>query len=703
MLEPGLTHVSPYPEDPESGAEAVALTEQQAATSEILRVISRSPADVQPVFDALVKHALRLCDASFAFVMLHDKGKLTLVARTACKPEFAEYLAHGFEVNRETTTGRAAIERKPVQVIDFMAEPGMRVLAAHVSEGMRTVLAVPMLQDERLLGVIVTWRREVRPFKQRQIELLHTFADQAVIALDNARLFRQVEARNRELTETLEQQAATSAILRAISQSPTDVQPVFDTIAEAAMRLCNARSANVFTFDGELLHAAAIHVDVPGGVEAIGRAFPRPPDRGTAASRAVLTGSMVVIHDVLEDDDYALVNAPAWGFRSVLGVPLLRDGVPIGAMALGRSEPGPFPDKQIALVQTFADQAVIAIENVRLFHALEEKSRQLEIASRHKSIFLANMSHELRTPLNAIIGFTRIVMRRSQERLEPKQYENLEKILTSGQNLLSLINAILDLAKVEAGRIDITARDVQPASVLEQCVRTGAIQQRRGRFELAHGGTLFMDEVGELPLETQAKLLRVLQEREFERVGGTKGLHVDVRVIAATNRDLNAEVRASRFRADLYFRLAVFPIALPPLRERREDIPLLLKHFSERMARKLGRTFEGISPTFLERAGAYAWPGNVRELENAVERALIMSPGGLLDSSESLVGTPGGASHEAPALPGTLEEMERAHIRRALNSTRWRIEGDEGAARILGLNPSTLRGRMRKLGISRTS
>jgi signal transduction histidine kinase len=181
---------------------------------------------------------------------------------------------------------------------------------------------------------------------------------------------------------------------------------------------------------------------------------------------------MVVIHDVLEDDDYALVNAPAWGFRSVLGVPLLRDGVPIGAMALGRSEPGPFPDKQIALVQTFADQAVIAIENVRLFHALEEKSRQLEIASRHKSIFLANMSHELRTPLNAIIGFTRIVMRRSQERLEPKQYENLEKILTSGQNLLSLINAILDLAKVEAGRIDITARDVQPASVLEQCVRT---------------------------------------------------------------------------------------------------------------------------------------------------------------------------------------------------------------------------------------
>ena len=165
---------------------------------------------------------------------------------------------------------------------------------------------------------------------------------------------------------------------------------------------------------------------------------------------------------------------------------------------------------------------------------------------------------------------------------------------------------------------------------------TGALQQRRGRFELADGGTLFLDEVGELPPEAQAKLLRVLQEREFERVGGTRSLHVDVRVIAATNRDLLAEAGASRFRTDLYFRLNVFPIALPPLRDRREDIPHLLRHFVRKTARRLGREVDGISPSFIERASAYQWPGNIRELENLVERTLIMSNGGMLDTNELL-------------------------------------------------------------------
>lgn len=241
---------------------------------------------------------------------------------------------------------------------------------------------------------------------------------------------------------------------------------------------------------------------------------------------------------------------------------------------------------------------------------------------------------------------------------------------------------------------------------------TGAIQQRRGRFELADGGTLFLDEVGDLPAEAQAKLLRVLQEREFERLGGTRTLRVDVRVIAATNRDLRAEVAASRFRADLYFRLNVFPIALPPLRDRRDDIPGLLEHFALRTSRKLGRAIDGVAPSFAERARAHDWPGNVRELENLVERALILSNGGLLDGSE-LLGTPAGApalaagattDPAAGATPGgaaTLEEVERAHIRAVLDRTGWKIEGDVGAARLLGLNPSTLRGRMRKLDVRR--
>jgi DNA-binding NtrC family response regulator len=233
---------------------------------------------------------------------------------------------------------------------------------------------------------------------------------------------------------------------------------------------------------------------------------------------------------------------------------------------------------------------------------------------------------------------------------------------------------------------------------------TGAVQQRRGRFELADSGTLFLDEVGELPLEAQAKLLRVLQEGEFERVGGTRGLRADVRVIAATNRDLHTEVGARRFRADLYYRLNVFPIALPPLRERREDIPALVRHFAAKTARKLGRPLDGIAPDFVERACAYDWPGNIRELENLVERALITSGGGTLDRSELVAAAvdpePGITQ---PAGNATLEDVERAHIRHVLERARWQVEGENGAARILGLNPSTLRGRMRKLGIRRTS
>jgi len=227
---------------------------------------------------------------------------------------------------------------------------------------------------------------------------------------------------------------------------------------------------------------------------------------------------------------------------------------------------------------------------------------------------------------------------------------------------------------------------------------TGAAQQRQGRFELADGGTLFLDEIGELPLEAQAKLLRALQEREFERVGGTRTLRVDVRLVAATNRDLQERVSAGAFRADLYYRLNVFPIAVPALRERRDDIPGLVRHVAAKAARRLGRELEAVSPAFLARAAGHDWPGNVRELENVVERALIMSGGSLLDGTDVFTPVTNAPRGDA-AKSQTLEEMERAYIVRVLEATGWQVEGEGGAARVLGLNPSTLRGRMRKLGI----
>lgn len=227
---------------------------------------------------------------------------------------------------------------------------------------------------------------------------------------------------------------------------------------------------------------------------------------------------------------------------------------------------------------------------------------------------------------------------------------------------------------------------------------TGATQQRKGRFELADTGTIFLDEVGELSAEAQAKLLRILQEQEFERVGGTQSIHVDVRVIAATNRDLQAEVDAGRFRSDLFYRLNVFPLTVPSLRERRSDIAMLAQHFLENAARKLGKNFDGLAPDTLTKLNQYSWPGNVRELQNVIDRAAILCPGPLLEVEDSLTAR----TSTTASASDTLEEVERAHIVRVLEDNGWVIEGDQGAAAILGLNPSTLRGRLRKLGITRT-
>ncbi len=499
------------------------------------------------------------------------------------------------------------------------------------------------------------------------------------------------------LAEVLAQQRATSEILRLISRTHDTAQPVFDTIAGAALRLCGATAANVFTFDGERLHVAAMAVLDEKAADPIRRAFPRAPDRGTVASRAVLTRGVVSVADVLEDSEYSIGKfASAAGFRSAVGIPLMHEGEPIGAIAVGRAEPGPFPEHQIALLLTFADQAVIAIENVRLFIALR---REIEGHRKSKATIHA-LVEDMAAGRDAMVGDSPALQRVCAQIAQVSGTDStvlLQGETGTGKELVArAIHAGSRRAERALIKLNCAAlpRELVESELFghEKGAFTGAVQQRRGRFELADGGTLFLDEVGELPLEAQAKLLRVLQDGEFERLGGAQSLRTDVRLIAATNRDLRAEVEAGRFRADLYYRLNVVPIALPALRQRRDDVPALVRHFACRMARKLGRPADAISPAFIEWARGYDWPGNIRELENLVERALIMGDG-----------------HTPPEAPGrpqggsSLEDVERAHILRVLQEAGWKIEGAAGAARILGLNPSTLRARMRKLGIRKPS
>ena len=235
---------------------------------------------------------------------------------------------------------------------------------------------------------------------------------------------------------------------------------------------------------------------------------------------------------------------------------------------------------------------------------------------------------------------------------------------------------------------------------------SGALQRRLGRFELAHGGTIFLDEIGEVPLDVQVKLLRVLQEREFERVGGNQTIVADVRVIAATNRDLHKAMADGSFRTDLYYRLNVFPVQMPALRERLEDIPLLVQFFIQKHASRVGRRIDAVDPDTLQRLARYHWPGNIRELENLVERALILAPSSVLSIElEALPARREAATSEAlpaDAVPtDSLNAVQREHILDMLKKTRWVLEGDRGAASLLGMKPATLRHRMKKLGISR--
>jgi len=611
---------------------------QQAATDQILRAISQSPADVQPVFQTMANAALKLCEASSVAVCTFDGEMIRISAVASTTRSGAEAIRNAFPrpPGRDSAATRAVFTRRICAIPDVLVDPDFAITGAAVAAGFRSNVSVPLLHQGQPIGVIGVGRPQPGPFSERHIAMLQTFADQAVIAIENVRLFHELEARNRDVTDALARQTATSEILRIISGSPTDVQPVFDIIAERAAKLCEADVGVVSRVEGSLLPLAALYGVTREGVDAITRAYPMRADANTISARAVRSRAVIHDPDMLADPGYETKEAArASGFRSGLGVPMTCEGEVIGAIFVGRSKPGLFSERQVELLKTFADQAVIAVQNVRLFNQLEartqqltrsvselqalsevgqaisstldletvltaivtrarqltgmdgaslyeydetreqfhlhtadglpeglmealratpmrkgegalgrmavshetvqiadtadeklyqsrvrdllvrlgyrsllavpllredqlfgglvvnrsttgnfapevsellrafatqstlaiqnarlfreieQKGRELEAASRHKSEFLANMSHELRTPLNAIIGFSEVLAERMFGDVNDKQAEYLADILESGRHLLSLINDILDLSKIEAGRLEL--------------------------------------------------------------------------------------------------------------------------------------------------------------------------------------------------------------------------------------------------------
>jgi GAF domain-containing protein len=332
------------------------------------------------------------------------------------------------------------------------------------------MLAVPLMREGTPIGVFGLARRSVRPFTDRQIELVTTFADQAVIAIENARLLNELRQRTDDLSESLQQQTATADVLKVISRSTFDLQTVLDALITAASRLCGADMGILRRRAGEIYELAATYGLKPEWRELVA-AHPNMPGRHSVIGRAALAGRTVQVADVLEDPEF--VNREAQkliGFRAILVTPLLREGETIGTLGFYKLKPGVFSERQVELIETFADQAVIAIENVRLFDEIQDKSRQLAEASQHKSQFLANMSHELRTPLNAIIGVTEML--REDAEAAKQDLEPLDRVLGAGRHLLALINDILDLSKIEAGRMELQLESFALAPLIADVVKT---------------------------------------------------------------------------------------------------------------------------------------------------------------------------------------------------------------------------------------
>jgi signal transduction histidine kinase/DNA-binding response OmpR family regulator len=451
--------------------------QQRAATADVLKVISRSTFDLQTVLDVLVESATRLCDADMAAIVRQKGSTYQHAATYGMPPEFDAFMAgRPVSLGRETVTGRAVSESMTVHIPDVLADPDYAMTDTQRVGGYRAIVGVPLLRNGHPIGVIVLMRREPRPFTDKQIELVTTFADQAVIAIENVRLFDEVQARTRELSQSVGELRALGEVTQAVT-STLDLQTVLTTIVAKATQLSGTEAGAIYVFD-ESQREFRLRATYGMSEELIAAITDQHAALSNAVSEAAEQGEPVQVAD-LQNEPPSMVNDIIMkaGYRARLLVPLVRSGQTVGALVVRRLQPGEFPKSTIELVKTFAAQSVLAIQNARLFSEIEVKSRQLaaardsaDEANRTKSSFLANMSHELRTPLNAIIGVTEM-LREDAESLN-QDLEPLDRVLGAGRHLLALINDILDLSKIEAGRMELHLETFPLAPAIQDVAKT---------------------------------------------------------------------------------------------------------------------------------------------------------------------------------------------------------------------------------------
>jgi formate hydrogenlyase transcriptional activator len=663
--------------------------------------------ELDRLFAELARRLHSVVQFDFANLILYDSAHNVMKSHVLETPDPSYSCPEG-ECPMETPGGWVYQTQQPWVVSHLPDDTRFPDLSRWLCDrGVESLCVVPASTALRNLGALAFGSRTRDAYSEMDVTFLQQVARLVAVAVDNALHFEQAQSVQEQLKAERDRLSILLEVNNAVV-SVLDLHELLNAVSRSLRRLVAHEYASLSLYDAETrtLQLHALDFPVSKGLLQEGLVV---PVEGSPTGRALETRQPVLI-SAAEIEQFGSDIARrilAEGLKSAYCLPLISHGRPLGTLVVASMVDEHFPEKDAELLQHVANQIAIAVENSLAFRKVVDRANKLS----EEKLYLQD---EIRTEYNfeEIIGES-VALKEILQQLETVAPTDSTILILgetgTGKELIA--RAIHNLS----GRRERTLVKVNCAAIPtglleselfghEKGAFTGAIGQRIGRFELAHRGTLFLDEVGDIPLELQPKLLRVLQEQEFERLGSARTIRVDVRLVAATNADLVQKVADNHFRTDLYYRLNVFPIVIPPLRERRNDIPLLVRYFAQKYARRMKRPIDTIPAKAMAALTDYSWPGNVRELENFIERAVILSRG-----SELQIPVTELKARSRPAAViagdgvGTLEYAEREHIMRVLSETNWTIGGPTGAAIKLGMKRTTLQSKMKKLGIARAN
>lgn len=663
---------------------------------EVSETISKSR-DLHTLCRNLAKLLPQIVKVDFMALDLHDPQR-NVIKLFHIEANVPADIIGGHEINMDEHPAGTVFEtQKPLLVSDITQDNRYPYVFSRMREdGVNSICVFPLTTAVRKIGGLIFSSCEKGTYQESDFEFLGQVAKQVAMAVDNVLHFQ-------ELTKERDHSRLLLEVNNAVV-STLNLRELFASISTSLRRLIPHVTTSLYLYDSDTQAFRRPVLDFPEGKGFIQAGAVIGKD-DTPAAKAFHSRKALVWNetDLKKYHSEATRQLLAEGMKSGVSAPLvLRDQV-LGTLNIASFQNEGFGEEHLELLTQVATQVAIGLDNALAYQKIKELNEQLE----QENVYLRD---EIRTEHNFedIIGNS-AALKRVLEQLEivaPTDSTVLIQGETgTGKELLA--RALHNLStREECPFVKLNCAAI-PTGLLEselfgheKGAFTGAISQKVGRFELAHGGTIFLDEIGEISLELQTKLLRVLQEKEFERLGSTRTIQVDVRLVAATNRDLENMVETNQFRSDLYYRLNVFPITVPALRDRPEDIPILVRYFTQRYATRMKKPIETIPQKTINQLSHYHWPGNVRELENLIERAVILSQG-----SELVVALGTVKQKRLKSLPpiASLEIAERDHILQALRECRWVIGGPTGAAVRLGMKRTTLTSKMKKLGISRPS